>query len=368
MPKKLSSWVVARAVWESVEPIIPNLKGLAPSFASRGQPLLQGFPGVLVGDHVRVLGRAEAAPVPGPVVGELVVGGQARVRLAVALDLGHLVDRLPPHPALGVVAVQGLTVGQGDGVEHEAVGEVAVVGDGQQAVARLLLVGRHPVPQVLGIGGVVVGEGQDPVGPGLVSPEDHVAVQVVPAGAGRPLEADEGGEDAGLVVLLGVRRDPLPDRPRQGVVALQGVVPLRHALAPQGVGPPGIAFLDEPVDLLAELRPQELGVGLGDHGGEAQVLGVVGHHQEVQGALQADAHPGAGHDGLAAGEAVGLLGSQGAADHPRVGGERRVEMGVPPEDALGVAPVQVGRVLLPAQLDVALFSGEVQLLGVRRTG
>ena len=34
LPKKLFSSVVASDVWESVDPIIPNLNGLTPSFAS----------------------------------------------------------------------------------------------------------------------------------------------------------------------------------------------------------------------------------------------------------------------------------------------------------------------------------------------
>ena len=38
LPKKLSSCVVERAVCESVEPIMPNLNGFAPSFSSYFRP------------------------------------------------------------------------------------------------------------------------------------------------------------------------------------------------------------------------------------------------------------------------------------------------------------------------------------------
>jgi hypothetical protein len=38
LQKKLSSCVVARPVWASVDPIIPALNGFTPSFASRALP------------------------------------------------------------------------------------------------------------------------------------------------------------------------------------------------------------------------------------------------------------------------------------------------------------------------------------------
>ena len=72
--------------------------------------------------------------------------------------------------------------------------------------AGLLLVGRHPLPEVAR---VVAAErllrrvGLDLAGLLAVVAEDDVAVQVVAAGVRGPLVADEGGELPGLVVLLG---------------------------------------------------------------------------------------------------------------------------------------------------------------------
>src|SRR4030095_1967470 len=40
LPKKLSSWVVASDVCESVDPTMPNLNGFAPSFCSYCRPRL----------------------------------------------------------------------------------------------------------------------------------------------------------------------------------------------------------------------------------------------------------------------------------------------------------------------------------------
>src|SRR5262245_20907267 len=107
-----------------------------------GEAALQRLARVLAGQHVGLLELGtEAAAIPTLEVGELVARREGRMRLAVALGLGRLVYRLPAPPALGVVAVERLLRGQRNVVEHQAVGEVAVVRDREQLAARLLLVG-----------------------------------------------------------------------------------------------------------------------------------------------------------------------------------------------------------------------------------
>jgi hypothetical protein len=128
---------------------------------------------------------------------------------------------------------------------------------------------------------------------------------------------------------------------------------------PQGVGVTIVARADQIEDLATELRPEQVGVGLGDHGGEPQVLGVVGNDQEVEGPLELCAHPVAGDDHLAAGEAVGRLGPEAATDHARIRGVRGVGVGITPEDPLGVPSIEVGGVLLLPDLDVFLLDGVV---------
>jgi hypothetical protein len=76
------------------------------------QTHLEGAAGVLVLEHPIFLGleAGDVGLVPGAVIGPLVVWRQRGVGLAVTLDLGDLVDRLPPHAGLRIFAVDGLTV------------------------------------------------------------------------------------------------------------------------------------------------------------------------------------------------------------------------------------------------------------------
>ena len=87
-----------------------------------------------------------------------------------------------------------------------AVAQVAVVRDGEHAAAGFLFVGVHPFPQVDGIGAAQrrdAGERLDLAGAVAVVAEDDVAMQVVALVERGPLVADEGGEAARLVVVLG---------------------------------------------------------------------------------------------------------------------------------------------------------------------
>jgi hypothetical protein len=103
----------------------------------------------------------QVADRPGLIIGELVVRREKGVGLAVALDLSDLVEGLP-HGALGhVVLVQRRAVPLGLQREHDAVGEVAVVGDGEHVAPGLGLVVGQPLPEITrvvaalwGIGGI----------------------------------------------------------------------------------------------------------------------------------------------------------------------------------------------------------------------
>ena len=180
-PKKFSSSTAAREVWASVEPIIPNLKGLTPSCCSIFSPffkacleysywIISGFFGVRV--------RLPLSQVS--IARHLVVRRQRRVRFAVSLDLRRLVDRLPSGARGRPVARQRFTL-VGLDPEHQAVADVAVVRDGEERSARLVLPGLHPFPQILGVLAVLGRERQHLVGLGLAVAVDHVPVQVVAA-------------------------------------------------------------------------------------------------------------------------------------------------------------------------------------------
>ena len=92
---------------------------------------LKGFASVFAREHsVGLRSRhVQVGDVPRLVVGELVVGGQQRVGFAVSFDLGHFVERLPRGPIPHVRLVEDPPVVLGLEREHDAVGEVAVVGD-----------------------------------------------------------------------------------------------------------------------------------------------------------------------------------------------------------------------------------------------
>ena len=295
---------------------------------------------------------AEAPLVPGLEIRELVVRGKRRVRLAVALHLGDFVERLPAHPALRVVAVERLLRGQRHVVEHQAAGEVAVVRDGEHAGARLPLRLAHPFPQVLGILAVVLRERNHLIGLGLAVPEDHVAVQVVAGRTRGPLVADEGGELARFVVFFGRGSLPRPHRPRDGLAALQGVLPDEHPLTPGVVGEPTLPALDQIVHRASELRLQEVGVRLGDHRRQTEILRMIGDDQEVQRPKQARADAGAGGDLLAAGESIGLLRPQPATHHSGIRRVGRVEVRVAEIHPVGVTAVEIRRVFGLAELDM----------------
>src|ERR1700756_3072882 len=115
--------------------------------------------------------------------------------LAVTLDLDRLIEPFPLLTSRGSVER-----------EHAPIREVAVVRYGQHSPVRLVFVSLHPLPQVArvvaaqGLYGCV---GFDKARLGRVVAENDIAVQVVAAGIRRPLEADEGGESAWIVRILG---------------------------------------------------------------------------------------------------------------------------------------------------------------------
>ena len=141
------------------------------------------------------------------------------MRFAIALDLRGLVDRLP-FGARGRPVARERAALVGLEAKHQTVTDVAVVGNRQQRAARSVLPGLHPLPQILGVLAFLRGERQHLVGLRLAVAIDHVPVQVVARVVAGPLVADEGGEPAGLVVLLHDRRLPLPQR--------AGQLPIQH--------------------------------------------------------------------------------------------------------------------------------------------
>ena len=73
-----------------------------------------------------------------------------------------------------------------------------------QSTADLLLRGRHPLPQVLGILAVVSRERNDLIGLGFAVTEDHVPVKIVALRSRGPLVADERREPPSRCARLNI--------------------------------------------------------------------------------------------------------------------------------------------------------------------
>ena len=126
----------------------------------------------------------------------------------------------------------------------------------------------------------------DLIRPGLAVAKDDVAVEIVSVGGGRPLKANERSELAGLVVFFGGGGDALPHGAHDGIVTLQRILALDHGFTPRVIRVPALTTLYKVMDPASELRLQQIRIGLGDHRGQAEILGVVGYNQEIQRALQ----------------------------------------------------------------------------------
>ena len=82
-----------------------------------------------------------------------------------------------------------------------------------------------------------------------------------------------------------------------------------------------------------------------DHGSEP--FGVVSHHQEIERTAEPDSLPRGCLHFLAAREAIGALHPHGGTKHGGIDGERRVQVGVAPEDSRWIWLVCVRRIRFP---------------------
>ena len=259
------------------------------------------------------------------IVGELVVGRQERVGLAIALDLRHLVEPLPARPRLGILAVDRLAGERLDDGEHAAVAQVAVVGDGQHVAAGLLLVGGHPLPQVAGVVAAqrrVNGEWLHQAGRAAPSRKMTLRCRLLPPVFEVHSIADEGREAARVVRLLRCL-DGLP--PGRTVSGGAGGV---HQRLREGALREGHDDLDRGVGALAGLDhviPAAAG-GIGQHSGisgeqireEAHVVGVVGHDQEIERPGELRQLAAGRPDLLTLSEPIGLLRPKSCAEGPGI--------------------------------------------------
>ena len=243
------------------------------------------------------------------------------------LPLSHFVQRLPLRAPQHIVAVEGRLGRERDVVEHEPIGEIAVVPDGQQPPARFFLVVGHPLPQVLGIDAVVLRVGHDLIGFVLGVAKDDYSMQIVARGRRRPLVADQRGEVTRVVVFFGCSGDALPRRARHRH-PLEGILARKHGRTPCVVRLRALAALDEFNHLAAELGREEIRVRFGDHRRQAQVFRVIRDNQEIQRPTEPRGQSAAGLHGLAAREAIRFLRSETITEHAGVGRIAGVQVGI----------------------------------------
>ena len=278
-------------IWNGLTPTRSCWRSPSASPPRRCPPHLAGGSGGGAGDLLERLGSDDLK------ARERVIGRHRRARLRRALALEHLRQRLPqrPAPGVGLVDLPAVAIAR---VEHLAVAEVRIVGD-RHRVARAPGGGLQPLPQLLGMAGLVVAQRQVR---DVVAAEDDDPVEVDPARGGRPLKPVQRREPAGLVVALRDLHDPPPDRPAR----LQHFLLRRPDIEPGGIGTdhPGDDHLHHVMDIsgpavvAGDLRRAValhslLGPGLlrvvvrvHDEPVLAQPLGVLGDRREVQRARQ----------------------------------------------------------------------------------
>ena len=267
-----------------------------------------------------------------------------------ALHLHDFLDRLPALAALGVLlrvaaAVEGLR-----GV-HAAIRQVAVVRDRERPAAGALLVGLHPGPELLGVFAVPGRERKHLARASLAVAQQHVAVQVVAARRRRPLEADERGELAGLVVLVGHDGRALPHRHHQrardlrvGQHRWQCVGRLRADQFGYRRGGLGAARLDHAAPALDGAVAHQRRVAVVDLGDEPETLAVVAQDDEIERPRQARRQARRRDHFFAAGDAVGLLRREAIAGRECVSGIGAVQVGVTPQHACRVLAAGIRRI------------------------
>ena len=302
--------------------------------------------------HFRLLGdgQVEIALVPAFEVGELVVGRQEGMSFAVALDLGDFVDVLPTRAGLGVLAVDRLVGARLDHREHDAVREVAVVGDREHVAAGLLLVGRHPFPEIAGI--VAAGRqrriGHDLACKIAVVAEQHVAVEIVAAGVRRPFIADDGREAARLVGFFrGIDRIMPGGAIGVGTrIVKDRTLELTRAERGDDVdgGGGALARLDHVIPFAAQRVREKLRFPFQEIREEAHIVGVIGDDQEVERPRKFRELSGRGHDLLALGETVGVARTEPRAERPGIKRHACMDMSVAEERPRRKVAASIGRI------------------------
>ena len=219
-----------------------------------------------------------------------------------ALDLQDFTDGLVALALLGVFVIDGTAIELHTRV-HQAVGEVAVVRNGQHP-HTLLSLRIQCIPQVLGVIRVQRAEGNlRHIG----IPVDHVAVKVLGVRHGGPLIGDQGGKGTGVVMAICGFNHILPGvhtyllHPR--CIRRQITPGYRRCRADEG-DRHGQGSIVEQAFAQASLFQHQHGLV---QARRSQVFRVVGHRREIQWPVDANGIAGTVLDGTATGKDIGVI-------------------------------------------------------------
>ena len=142
--------------------------------------------------------------------------------LFIPLHLCHLEKWFPAGTALGIITGNFFTF-KCLAIEHQAITQITVVGNGHGPAARFLFVLGKIFPQVLRVLAIESTIRRRLAGLVCTIRQDDNAMKIVPFGGRCPLVTSHGGKTAGLVVAISNLDKILPDTARC-FVAAEGVL------------------------------------------------------------------------------------------------------------------------------------------------
>ena len=257
------------------------------------------------------------------------------MRFTITLDLGDFIQRLRLHSTPGIILVDRLPGTEGNLIEHQAIGEIAVVRYGQDFTACLLLVACHVGPEIFRILRVVNRKWQDLARPVTIVAENYVAMQVAASRRRSPFKSNQGGENLRIVIAFGRLHELIPGCLLHAVVTGKWIVFVGNCLPPPCIGRAKIARLNQFGDLLTPFVIHHDGVGFDNHWRQPDILRMIGNHQKIQRALQLSLDAQARYHLFAPGKTVSLLRSERIAEQAGIDRVRGMHVCVPEKYLVG---------------------------------
>jgi hypothetical protein len=323
----------------------PELVRIRPGLFFDRQAALQCLTQIFASQHGISLGAREREvadfPSVDPEIRKFIVGGKERMGLAVPLDLRYFHNRLmlraPPRIFGGHRPAAGIRH-----FEHQSVGQVRIMRNGQNLAAGRLLIGVHIVEQSANRGGQT-GIGQNLGRPlDTVAKHDH-AVQIVAVRLEGIFKSSERGEGAGLVIAVERPELRVPDVGCSLFLA-HGV---HHCLWQGARASCGDQFCGRACRLLRGFVHHVIPATqrfIADSDARRIVnsphhtkpVAVIGNHQKIERAGKLRLDPGGGGNFITAREFQRIFGAEPNAKAECIDGIVGMQMGVAPQDGFRI--------------------------------